>query len=550
MKRLNNIINNFYIAITNKKSFFIALILACFQSVLELLGIISLATLLVTFASDGNLNNIQLIISLEKFFSLGLSTLSVVELQIVLVIFLIAKYVYQIVATYIIFYLMYKIRLDLSNKLVVNHFKSSSDSPLDEKSESSFIRNITYGVDHVADNGFIGLLNTLKDTLSLILILIYLIIFSWDDLNYFMLIILMLLPIGYLTSSYVKKLGSIIKDRTLDVMNHVQDISKLSYYYVISKKNDYFAEQFHKTRTKQVSPMIRYASITQSLQPIIELIIMIIILFFLVSSGLTGSSTSFESISLAIVAIIRLIPLTTRTLASMNSVYYSLPYLENLVTEIEKKPLNEVKMNIHKSKSKIDVDIEFLKIQDRTLLDTNSKITIEPNIITELRGNSGTGKTTILNLLGIQLLMQNIKVGYVEQFPSFFMGSIEQNIKLDDQCADSILIESLCNRVNLSNSFDKSVDKILSMTISDNGKSLSGGQRKKIALIRELYKNPEILLLDEPTAGIDHDGSIEISNIISRLKYDIPILITSHESIMKDMVDNVFYLENRCIKRI
>ena len=100
MKRLNNIINNFYIAITNKKSFFIALILACFQSILELLGIISLATLLVTFASDGNLNNIQLIISLEKFFSLGLSTLSVVELQIVLVIFLIAKYVYQIVATY------------------------------------------------------------------------------------------------------------------------------------------------------------------------------------------------------------------------------------------------------------------------------------------------------------------------------------------------------------------------------------------------------------------------------------------------------------------
>lgn len=549
MKRLNNIINNFYIAITNKKSFSVALTLAVFQSILELLGIIALATLLVTFASGSDLNNIQLLMSLEKFLGLSLTTLSIVELQIVLVIFLIAKYMYQIVATYIIFYLMYKIRLDLSNKLVVNQFKSSAERPLDEKSESSFIRNITYGVDAVADNGFIGLLNTLKDILSALLILMYLIIFGWDDYNYFMLIILLLLPVGYVSSSYVKKLGRIIKDRTLDVVNHVQDISKLSYYYVISKKNDYFAEQFHKTRTQQVSPMIRYASITQSLQPIIELIIMIIILFFLVSSGYTGSSTSFESISLAIVAIIRLIPLTTRALTSINSVYYSLPYLENLVIEIEKKPLNEVKMNIQKNRSKIDIDIEFLKIQDRTLLDTHSKISIESNIITELRGNSGTGKTTILNLLGIQLLAQNIKVGYVEQFPSFFMGSIEQNIKLDDQRADRVLIESLCSRVNLSNSFDKSIDEILSMTIRDNGKSLSGGQRKKIALIRELYKNPEILLLDEPTAGIDHNGSIEISKIISRLKCDIPILITSHESIMKDMVDNVFYLEKRHIKR-
>ena len=503
----------------------------------------------MTFASGSDLNNIQLLMSLEKFLGLSLTTLSIVELQIVLVIFLIAKYMYQIVATYIIFYLMYKIRLDLSNKLVVNQFKSSAERPLDEKSESSFIRNITYGVDAVADNGFIGLLNTLKDILSALLILMYLIIFGWDDYNYFMLIILLLLPVGYVSSSYVKKLGRIIKDRTLDVVNHVQDISKLSYYYVISKKNDYFAEQFHKTRTQQVSPMIRYASITQSLQPIIELIIMIIILFFLVSSGYTGSSTSFESISLAIVAIIRLIPLTTRALTSINSVYYSLPYLENLVIEIEKKPLNEVKMNIQKNRSKIDIDIEFLKIQDRTLLDTHSKISIESNIITELRGNSGTGKTTILNLLGIQLLAQNIKVGYVEQFPSFFMGSIEQNIKLDDQRADRVLIESLCSRVNLSNSFDKSIDEILSMTIRDNGKSLSGGQRKKIALIRELYKNPEILLLDEPTAGIDHNGSIEISKIISRLKCDIPILITSHESIMKDMVDNVFYLEKRHIKR-
>ena len=64
--------------------------------------------------------------------------------------------------------------------------------------------------------------------------------------------------------------------------------------------------------------------------------------------------------------------------------------------------------------------------------------------------------------------------------------------------------------------------------IGENGARLSGGQLQRISLARTLYKNPEILILDEATTSLDSDNE-KILNIISKLKKNKTIIIISHQ---------------------
>ena len=64
--------------------------------------------------------------------------------------------------------------------------------------------------------------------------------------------------------------------------------------------------------------------------------------------------------------------------------------------------------------------------------------------------------------------------------------------------------------------------------IGENGVKLSGGQRQRIGIARALYKNPEILILDEATASLDKKTELNVMNSIINLKGSITLLIIAH----------------------
>ena len=67
------------------------------------------------------------------------------------------------------------------------------------------------------------------------------------------------------------------------------------------------------------------------------------------------------------------------------------------------------------------------------------------------------------------------------------------------------------------------------MRIDEKNHLLSGGERQKIAIIRELLKQPSLLLLDEPTASMDQTSAEILLNELNSIKKDVIVVITTHD---------------------
>ena len=158
-----------------------------------------------------------------------------------------------------------------------------------------------------------------------------------------------------------------------------------------------------------------------------------------------------------------------------------------------------------------------------------------PRMIEFISGKSGIGKTTLLNLLlgflepsageifingspvsSDQLRQYWPQIAYVRQEPFFIHDTILRNITLEESGAAS---EQLTQALSFSglndmlNEFPEGAEKI----ITENGKNISGGQKQRITLARAIYKNANLLLLDEPFNELDEASAISVLQRLSAL---------------------------------
>ena len=81
--------------------------------------------------------------------------------------------------------------------------------------------------------------------------------------------------------------------------------------------------------------------------------------------------------------------------------------------------------------------------------------------------------------------------------------------------------------------------------ILDRGLRLSGGERQRISLARALYNNPQVLILDEPTTGLDKVSEEEFISSLKKLKGTINIIIISHKKEVVEFCDKVYTLNKK-----
>ena len=171
---------------------------------------------------------------------------------------------------------------------------------------------------------------------------------------------------------------------------------------------------------------------------------------------------------------------------------------------------------------------------DRLVLDQVS-LRIEPGDFLAVTGPSGGGKTTLLKLMlglyapssgsiridglpadGVRWRAWRGRVGVVAQDDQLLSGTLADNIAFFDPGLDMDRVKSAAQMAHIH-------DEIMSMPmgylslVGDMGSILSGGQRQRILLARALYRNPDILLLDEGTANLDQDTERNIADLIASL---------------------------------
>ncbi|MDT3994953.1 ABC transporter ATP-binding protein, partial [Mammaliicoccus fleurettii] len=166
----------------------------------------------------------------------------------------------------------------------------------------------------------------------------------------------------------------------------------------------------------------------------------------------------------------------------------------------------------------------------------NFNTTFKDKTLTVLLGENGAGKSTLLRIItalekanggtvkyfGERLSNREIKekIGYIPQDIALFEHlTVNENIEffkaLSKQSISSNLIEDYCEKLNL---FERKA-KI---------SALSGGTKRKVNLLIGLLSNPSILILDEPTVGIDLKSRYDIHQLLNSLKESRLIILTTH----------------------
>lgn len=189
---------------------------------------------------------------------------------------------------------------------------------------------------------------------------------------------------------------------------------------------------------------------------------------------------------------------------------------------------------------------------------------INPNSFVALAGPSGSGKSTMLDLIigniepesgEILISGTNPKVAfevwptmvsYVPQEIRFISGSLRENILLGSSSIDDDFLWSCLENVKMLDHFKATADG-LDTFLSEGGLNLSGGQRQRLGIARALYRQPQILILDEVTSALDSETEQAISDVINGLKGNITIIAVAHRLSTVKMADKVVYIDDGSI---
>lgn len=210
----------------------------------------------------------------------------------------------------------------------------------------------------------------------------------------------------------------------------------------------------------------------------------------------------------------------------------------------------------------IDEPIKEIELQNISFqYDSGKKILQELSLKLErgkvylIKGNNGSGKTTMAKILlglltdyqgRIKINKQTVgnnfsdglkyRMSYLHQDFSLFYGSLKENYSfgLNETSSDY----SEMTRALLPNIMDEN------MQIGEKGEKLSGGEKQRLALIREWGKNSDLYILDEPLNHLDKDSSEWLKTSIIQKKTTAIIVIVSHQSGFESLADEVKYLEN------
>lgn len=177
----------------------------------------------------------------------------------------------------------------------------------------------------------------------------------------------------------------------------------------------------------------------------------------------------------------------------------------------------------------------------------NVNLTIHLKDIITILGVSGSGKTTLLNIIGGfedycsgQLTKKdNLKIDYVTQYPHFideltvYDNLLFASFKHKNKDKIDYYLELFeCNHLKKQKTFE-----------------LSGGEKQRINIIRALINNPDLLILDEPTASLDNHNKMKVSQTLNHIRNenDLSIVLVTHD---KDIVNHfddskLFELKNK-----
>jgi len=440
-----------------------------------------------------------------------------------------------------------KLQFDMINTLI-----KTDTQIIDKKHSGKFISNLTYDVMHITNLLSNAILTLFKDSLTLIGLLTVMFLQNWK----LALISIVMIPLASISAKTLgKRIGKVTteaQEKSGHLTTYLVELFKNHKLIKIfqkenlevNKADEYLAEL--KDKNKKIQ------TVFVRLSPIMETLtgIMIAVLIFysgkLMAKGEVDINNFFSFLAAMMLAY-----QPVRSLSTLNMIINSgLSAASRILPVIDQK--NKIKNSESAKTLKIkDAGINFNNVnfsyeenEGPTLQSINLKF--EGGKMTSLVGHSGSGKSTILNLIprfydaksgdiiiddqsiyGSTIESLRSEISMVSQETTLFDDTIKNNIKYGRQEATDEEVFKVA-KLSYCDEFINSLPNKFDTLIGENGVRLSGGEKQRLSIARAMMKQSSIILLDEATSSLDSETESKIQDALKILTKNKTTIVIAH----------------------
>ena len=557
----------FSILTEDKKKMFFMIILTFIISFLDILGIGLIGQFIGLILNLDKLEGLNLSFNFYEYLKRFDRDKVIILSSVGLFFIFLFKNIISVFIRWVIIKFTFEKKIFLQKKLL-DYYLSLKLVDFTSKNTSELTETV-YELSQTFVTALESFLRILSEAIMLIMIIIFLSIISFKVVM--TTLIIFTISFFILDLLYKKKLISIGKELSFSSKKIFAFVSELFKGYKeikILDKQKFFKDRILDSSAIHAQKSIIMAVVKSLPRYVLEvLIIASLVIFFSVSLLSSGTIiTSLPILGVFVAATIRMVPSIGAIIGSITIFRFCEYAIDKIFNELKNK--DNFKLDNYK-KSKLKIKFEKFEIKNLTFkypkkeknVFENLEFSFQKGETIGIIGESGSGKTTLINIIlglisvdneflrlnGAKLennlySWQNI-ISYIPQEAFIIDDTVEENITLNDDESRKEHLAEILKISNLKNTIENQRLN-LSTLVGENGVKISGGQKQRIAIARALYRNRQIIILDEPTSSLDVESEKQIIKTIENLKKNHTLLISSHKSSIIDVCDKVYEVKN------
>jgi ATP-binding cassette, subfamily B, bacterial MsbA len=435
-----------------------------------------------------------------------------------------------------------------------------------QQSASSLTNTLTYEVQGGASLLVNSLLSLLKDSLTLLALLAYLLYLNWQ----LTLFVSVLFPAVALVMRVLSKrlhALTVQSQQATDELAYVVEENVLAWRIVrlhgaAPSQAGRFGEFAESLRRLTIKSVVAAATMTPLTQVLAACALSAVIVAALWQSGNQGGSVG--GFVAFVTAMLMLVTPIKHLSEVAGPITRGLAALERGVNLIEQTP-SEQGGSFDPGRSRGEVELRGVGLRygsDGATALADVSLRLHAGESVALVGPSGAGKSTLVNLLprfleptSGTLLLDGTPVAdwdihalrrqfaLVSQDVVLFNDSVSANVALGGGPADAARVREALRAANLL-AFVDGLAQGVDTLIGHNGNQLSGGQRQRLAIARAIYKDAPILILDEATSALDSESERLVQDALEKLMRGRTSLVIAHRLSTIERADRIVALED------
>jgi subfamily B ATP-binding cassette protein MsbA len=451
-------------------------------------------------------------------------------------------------------------------RVLYSHIQKLSLSYHDQKRTGDLISRVTSDIDAVQNlisNVLLGMLVNVLTLVGMLGVMTYL---NWQ----FTLIAMVVAPglfwVVYHYTRRIKEASRDVRRKEGEVVSVLEEVLSSIRVVKAFAREDYEQERFEKQSLESVERALAARSLKAKLAPLVEVIVACgtcLVLWWGARLVVSGALTSGELLVFLLYLGKMYKPM--RELSKMTDTISKADVGWERIREVLENETQVKNLPGAKRAPKFKGDIEFDRVsfaynKEQPLL-ADLSLKIQPGQLAALVGPTGAGKTTIVSLLprfydvtsgSIRIDGQDIRryklkslrrqISFVLQETILFRAPIWQNIAYGKPEATR---EEIIRAAQLANAeeFILRMPEGYDTMVGERGMTLSGGQRQRVTIARAIIREAPILVMDEPSSGLDAESENLVFDALSNLMAGKTSIVIAHRLATVSRADVIFVID-------